>query len=92
LIDLPKLNRIFRRGQQVKQTLEDPVIARALEKMDADITAAWRKTDINDTEAQLNCRLMMRLLDKFKNDLTVEIARGRQAEKEIEAERTKKNA
>lgn len=77
-----------RRGEQARRLLNDPLLNEALDALDADIIAMWRKE--TDTESRESLHMAQLQVARFRAWLNLVFQDGKRATEKIEEMRTGK--
>ena len=77
-----------RRGEQARRLLDDPLLNEALDALDADIIAMWRKE--TDTENRERLHMAQLQLSRLRAWLGLVFKDGQAAQRKIEEMRTGK--
>lgn len=83
MADEAKLRKQQDRGERAKRLLENELLNEALDKMEADITAAWQNSRADDDKGRYNAYLMHRLMQNFRDHLTRIAQTGSDAKSEL---------
>ncbi|MGH6932282.1 MAG: hypothetical protein ACREEE_07590 [Dongiaceae bacterium] len=75
----------FRRGEQARRLLEDPLLREAFATVEAALTDAWRASAEGAAAERERLWLMLRLLGRVRGHLSEALETGRLAQAQLEA-------
>ena len=70
-------------GARAQAVLDNDLVKRAFDKIEATITEAWKSSPAEDERGRYNAYLMHRLFQNFKSEFTRAVATGKVAEKRL---------
>jgi hypothetical protein len=72
-----------RRAVEAKRLLEDPILVKGFEDLEAALDRAWRNSKVQDSATRERAYMMLACLAELKGHLTRAIQTGRLAEIEL---------
>jgi hypothetical protein len=83
MTDESKLDRAIARAVRAEALLADELLGEAFRDLEANYTAAWRATTIDDVGAREKLFLAINIVGKVRDHLAAILANGRLAEAEL---------
>ncbi|HEY3792974.1 MAG TPA: hypothetical protein VGM09_14160 [Bradyrhizobium sp.] len=83
MTDECKLDQAVARAVRAEALLDDELLAEAFNGLEANYTAAWRATTIDDAAAREKLFLAINIVGKVRDHLTAILANGKLAQAEL---------
>ncbi len=83
MTDETKLALDQSRGMRAERLLKDELLVEAFSTLEADYTAAWKKTGVRDTDGRERLWQAIQIVGKVRDHLTAVVSNGKLAATEL---------